>query len=86
MEDERIKIVKQQAESKLIKDIQVFLRFANFYWQFIQGFRCIVVLFTSMLKTIRNTGYAVNPKKTKSKTCSNSIVDNNMVGGSEVTN
>ena len=31
----------------------MFLSFANFYWQFIQGFSRIVILLTSILKTIR---------------------------------
>ena len=35
IEDERIKAVKQWPEPKLVRDIQVFLRFANFYRQFI---------------------------------------------------
>ena len=35
MEDERIRAVEQWPEPKSVKDIQVFLRFANFYWQFI---------------------------------------------------
>lgn len=33
-----------------MKDIQVFLRFANFYQYFIQGFSKIIALFISMLK------------------------------------
>ena len=32
MEDERIRAVKQWPEPKLVRDIQVFLGFANFYW------------------------------------------------------
>ena len=35
MKDERIKAVKQWPEPKSVRDIQVFLGFANFYWQFI---------------------------------------------------
>ena len=33
-----------------VRDIQVFIGFANFYWRFIQGFSRIVVLLTSILK------------------------------------
>ena len=51
MEAERIKVVKDWPEPKSVRNIQVFLGFANFYWQFIQGFSRIVAPFTSMLKT-----------------------------------
>ena len=53
IKDERIKIVKNWLEPKSIQDIQVFIGFANFYQQFIQGFSKIAVSLTSMLKTIR---------------------------------
>ena len=52
MEVERIKVVKKWPELKSVRDIQVFLGFANFYWQFIQGFSRIAAPLTSMLKTI----------------------------------
>ena len=51
MEATRIKIIKNWPELKSVCNIQVFLGFANFYWQFIQGFSKIAVLFTWMLKT-----------------------------------
>ena len=35
MEAERIEVVKEWPEPKSVQDIQVFLGFANFYWQFI---------------------------------------------------
>lgn len=35
MEDEKIKMVKTWTETKSIKDILVFIDFANFYRQFI---------------------------------------------------
>ena len=35
IEDERIKAVRNWPEPKSIRDIQVFLGFANFYWRFI---------------------------------------------------
>ena len=38
IEDERIEAVKFWPEPKSVQDIQVFIRFANFYWRFIQGF------------------------------------------------
>ena len=54
MEDKRIKAVKQCPKSHSIRDIQVFLRFANFYRRFIQGFSQIAAPLTSILKTSGN--------------------------------
>ena len=54
IEAEKIKVVRQWPEPKSIKDIQVFLGFANFYWQFIQDFSKIAAPLTSMLKRIRS--------------------------------
>ena len=51
MEVKRREVVKEWLEPKLVRDIQVFLGFANFYWQFIQGFNKIAAPLTSMLKT-----------------------------------
>ena len=42
--------VKSWPEPKSVRDIQVFIGFANFYWRFIQGFSKIAALLTSMLK------------------------------------
>ena len=50
IEDERIKVVRNWPEPKSIQDIQVFIGFANFYWQFIRGFSRIVASLTSMVK------------------------------------
>ena len=51
MEAERIEVVKDWPEPKSVRDIQVFLGFANFYRRFIQGFSKIAAPLTSMLKT-----------------------------------
>lgn len=51
MKEKRIKVVKNWPKPKLIRDIQVFIRFANFYCQFIYGFNRITALLTLMLKT-----------------------------------
>ena len=51
MEEERIQAVKTWPEPKSIRDIQVFLGFANFYRCFIQKFSKIAAPLTSMLKT-----------------------------------
>ena len=55
MEEEKIEAVKAWPEPKSIRDIQVFLGFANFYQRFIQGFSKIAAPFTSMLKTAVET-------------------------------
>ena len=55
MEEERIETVKAWPKPKSIRDIQVFLGFANFYQRFIQGFSKIVALLTSILKTTAGT-------------------------------
>ena len=52
METKKIEVVKKWPEPKSVWDIQVFLGFANFYQQFIQGFNKIAALFTLMLKII----------------------------------
>ena len=50
MEAEKIKVIKDWLESKSIRNIWVFLGFANFYQRFIQGFNKIGALLISMLK------------------------------------
>ena len=54
MEEERIEAVKNWPEPKSVRDIQVFIGFANFYRRFIQGFSKIAAPLTSMLKTSAN--------------------------------
>ena len=51
MEAEQIEVVKEWPEPKSVRDIQVFLGFANFYCRFIKGFSKIAAPLTSMLKT-----------------------------------
>ena len=55
MKEERIKAVKQWPEPQSVRDIQVFLGFANFYRRFIQEFSRIAAPLTSMLKTSGST-------------------------------
>ena len=50
MEVERIEVVKDWLKPKLVRNLQVFLGFANFYWQFIQSFNKIATPLISMLK------------------------------------
>ena len=54
MEAEKIEVVKDWPEPKSVRDIQVFLGFANFYWRFIQGFSKIAAPLTSILKTTKS--------------------------------
>ena len=61
MEDERIEAVKQWPEPQSVRDIQVFLGFANFYRRFIQGFSRIAAPLTSMLKTSGSTEPSTRP-------------------------
>ena len=49
IEDEQIEVVKNWRKSKSMRDIQVFLNFANFYWRFIQSFSKIIEPLTSIL-------------------------------------
>lgn len=50
MEDKIIKKVKNWPKLKLIKNIPMFLKFANFYGHFIWNFSKIAALFTLILK------------------------------------
>ena len=51
IEEEKIDTVKTWPKQKSVQNIQVFIRFANFYQRFIQSFSKIVALLTSMFKT-----------------------------------
>ena len=61
IEDERIEVVKQWPKPQSVRDIQVFLGFANFYRRFIQGFSRIAAPLTSMLKTSGSTEPSTRP-------------------------
>ena len=50
MEDEKIEAVRNWSEPKSVRDIQVFIGFAYFYWRFIQDYCMIASPLTSMLK------------------------------------
>ena len=63
-------VVKDWLELKSVYNIQVFLEFANFYWQFIQGFSKIVALLTSMLKIIESLDKPAPSKNNGSKSAS----------------
>ncbi len=63
MEEEQIKTIRDWLKPQSVYNIQVFLGFANFYRQFIQGFSRLVAPLTSMLKTTSPAGPAENPKQ-----------------------
>ena len=68
--------MKNWPEPTSVRDIQVFIDFANFYWCFIQGFSKIAALLTLLLKAIGSSNSA--PKAFKAN-------DNEIVGvGSKV--
>ena len=50
--DKKIELVKNWPKPQLVKDIEVFLGFANFYYRFIKDFNRIATPFTSILKTL----------------------------------
>ena len=62
MEVEQIELVRKWPKPKSVRDIQVFLDFANFYRWFIQDFGKIATSLTSMLKT---TGSPKEPASSK---------------------
>ncbi len=51
IEEEQIKAICDWPELQSVRDIQVFLEFANFYRKFIQGFSRLAGLLTFILKT-----------------------------------
>ena len=60
MEEKQIKAVRNWPEPQSVHDIQVFLRFANFYQRFIQGFSRLAASLISVLKTTSATGLAAS--------------------------
>ncbi len=63
MEPERIKSIKNWPESQSIREIQVFIGFANFYRRFIRNFSASAGLLTSMLKTGPGSRYSKPAKR-----------------------
>ncbi len=51
MGEKKIEAVKDWSEPQAVRDIQLFLGFANFYKRFIRNFSRIAALFISMLRT-----------------------------------
>lgn len=61
IKDEQIKAVRDWPESQSVLDIQVFLRFGNFYERFIQDFSKLAAPFTLRLKITRVESLVNNP-------------------------
>ena len=59
MEEEIIKVVKAWPKPQLVKDIQVFLGFANFYRRFIRNFSRIAAPFTLILQTTDDETFSI---------------------------
>ncbi len=51
IKEEKIEVVRNWPESQSVRDIQVFLGFANFYRRFIKNFSKIAAPFTLILQT-----------------------------------
>ena len=48
IENDKVKAVKEWSTPTKIKEVESFLRFANFYWQFIKNFSYIVKLLNKL--------------------------------------
>ena len=60
IKDEQIEAMKNWLEPKSIREIQVLLGFANFYWRWIQSFSLIAGFLISMLQTSSPTRLSKN--------------------------
>ena len=70
MEEEKIDAIKKWPKPESVRDIQVFIGFANSYRRFIKGFSRIAASLTAMLKTTR-----------LSVTSASRVDDDEVVGG-----
>ena len=50
MDQEKVKVVTEWPEPKNLKEVQAFLRFANFHQRFMQGYSKVVTLLTTLNK------------------------------------
>ena len=67
IEDKQIEAIKNGPEPTSVRDIQVFIGFANFYWRFIQSFSRIAAQLTSLLKTTGSSELAPKAFKADDK-------------------
>ncbi len=54
MEEEKIEVIRDKPEPPSVRNIQVFLSFANFYKKFIKNFTRIATPLILMLRTTGN--------------------------------
>ena len=71
IEVEKIEVIKNWLKPKSVCNIQVFLGFANFYWQFIQSFSRILASLTSIMKTTESLNKLAFIKNNNSKSAFN---------------
>ena len=76
MEAKKIEVVKDWPEPKSVRDIQVFLGFANFYRRFIEGFSKIAAPLISMLKTTGSPNELAPSRNNSSRSASSRNSDN----------
>ena len=81
MKAKKIEVVKDWPKPKSVRNIQVFLGFANFYWRFIQGFSRIIALLTLMLKTAGLSGKPAPSKNNSSRSASSKNNDSKPASG-----
>ena len=66
----KIEVVKNWPKPKSVHNIQVFLGFTNFYWQFIQDFNRIAAPLSSILKTTESSDKPAPRRNNGSKSTS----------------
>jgi hypothetical protein len=64
MDPAKVATIHEWPEPWNIKDVQSFLGFANFYWQFVKGYSNIIALMTRL--TPKNTHFVWPDKCSKS--------------------
>ena len=50
MDKEKVEAIKKWPEPKNLKEVQAFLKFANFYQKLIQGYSYICIILTKIIK------------------------------------
>ncbi len=82
MEEEKIEAVKTWPKPQSVRDIQVFLGFANFYKRFIQNFSKIVVPLTSILQTTNDETMSIQATRNKKNQDAPTSTDGDGIGES----
>lgn len=88
IKEENIKPVKIQVASKLVRDIQVFLHFANFYYHLIKGLSKIGIPLIFLLRIIAIVYSLDSPLKTFKKSkqeAKNTNIEVTKIGNTKIT-